>query len=158
MEIIVNDSYKLKITEVVILEEVVIKKYYLHYEFLNYFCENEIKNCLKVKIPKILKIERSKEKLNIYFERIEGVDLSVFKVSNLSIIKKLLLCFDIFSKLTYLHLKKISHNDLKLSNILINKKGVVLIDYALSTTLNFYTFKNDIKSLFKIFIYILKGK
>ncbi|WP_068449056.1 protein kinase domain-containing protein [Caviibacter abscessus] len=142
-----------------------IKEYKHLYPYVKNIVNNEIeinyilfKNKIK-NVPSIIALKNEKDKTTLYFTKINGVELSKFKLEYLNVIEKFSLFIKIVKIVKSLHDIKIVHNDLKLSNVLITSdKNVYILDFDLSTKLNNNNYIADLYSLSYILYYIFKNE
>lgn len=164
MEIMTGYS-SINISNIIESTSYIIKQYTHKYNFVDQIVENEIGinkklHDLGIKfIPSLVLIEKGINNTNLYFEKIEGRNLSTIKFEYLSFEEKFNILWKILNIVKILHLNNISHNDLTLSNIIItDNKEVFLIDFALSTSLDKKNYINDIISLNSIINKLFKVK
>lgn len=164
MEIMTEDS-NINISNIIESTSYIIKQYTNKYNFVDQIVSNEIGinkklHDLGIKfIPSLVLVEKGINNTNLYFEKIEGRNLSTIKFEYISFEEKFNILLKILNIVKILHLNNISHNDLTLSNIIItDNKEVFLIDFALSTSLDKKNYINDIMSLNSIINKLFKVK
>lgn len=164
MEIMTEDS-NINISNIIESTSYIIKQYTNKYNFVDQIVLNEIGinkklHDLGIKfIPSLVLVEKGINNTNLYFEKIEGRNLSTIKFEYISFEEKFSILLKILNIVKILHLNNISHNDLTLSNIIItDNKEVFLIDFALSTSLDKKNYINDIMSLNSIINKLFKVK
>lgn len=164
MEIMTEDS-NINISNIIESTSYIIKQYTNKYNFVDQIVSNEIGinkklHDLGIKfIPSLVLVEKGINNTNLYFEKIEGRNLSTIKFEYISFEEKFSILLKILNIVKILHLNNISHNDLTLSNIIItDNKEVFLIDFALSTSLDKKNYINDIMSLNSIINKLFKVK
>ncbi|WP_067141523.1 lipopolysaccharide kinase InaA family protein [Oceanivirga salmonicida] len=155
MNVIINNSYVIQTNKIIYEKEYIIKEYNCkNYKFIKKVFENEIeinKKLIQTKFdffPKLFLIKKSNDIVRLYFKRINAICFyKINKAKQLFIFRKLLYI------IRDLHSMGIIHNDINLSNILVDKDNkVYLIDYSLSSKLTEKNYINDIRAL----EYILK--
>lgn len=153
MEVIANDKI-IKISNLKIYENYIVKEYHNRYKFVKVIVENEISINKKLKklglvyVPKLLSIKQNDKFIKLYFEKIEGRTLGNVKFVYMKFEEKYRLFFKILNLIKLLHMNNIVHNDLKMSNIILNyDKEIYLIDFALSTLKDEANCKYDLQDL-----------
>lgn len=156
-EIISISSTKLK-------NNLFIKEYKNICPYVKNIADNEIKiNYLLFKnnvknTPKIIAYKKKKDKISLFFLKINGTKLSDIKIDCLSLIEKFSLFIKIVKIIKSLHEINIIHNDLKLSNIMVTDDNeIYIIDFDLSTTLKNNNYIVDLYSLSYILYYIFRN-
>jgi hypothetical protein len=161
MEIGVSDTY-IKISNVFIFDDYVIKEYYHRYDFVDYIVKNETDINMRLLnlgisfIPKLLSVEKNMQKTKLAFKKIDGRTLASLKFSYMEFEEKFKIFMKILNMVKVLHINNLIHNDLSLANLMLNHdKEVYMIDFALSTSFNKKDSINDLNSLtyigYKIF-------
>lgn len=132
--------------------------------------------------PKVLGAYINNSSYSIFFEKIEAKNLIEINLSLFTIKEKINIFKRILLKVKKLHDIGIIHNDISLSNIMLNEKSIYLVDFSESIFLNesnlkkyisfskFFspiekyskynksTIKTDIYSLSSVFYYIIFEK
>ena len=176
-------------TESEIKDNYFVKSYYGDNEILNTMFNSEIlfetyiSKYSRGISPKIKSIYRHKDLKKIYFEKIDGLNLSEVNLSKYSFKDKLLLYYKILNVFEKLHSIGVIHNDISLKNIMLSGDQIYIVDFSESLFLfgknelkryisytepyaaiekyskyNKSTFYTDIYSLTAIFYYIIFEK
>ena len=109
MEVIANDKI-IKISNLKIYENYIVKEYYNRYKFVKVIAENEISINKKLKklglvyVPKLLSIKQNDKFIKLYFEKIEGRTLGNVKFVYMKFEEKYRLFFKILNLIKLLHM------------------------------------------------------